>query len=99
MQHCRKYSLWLIIAPYLLNIRKLSYEEAFNLAKHWLNLCGSLKRLDFNSDRRIRENLNNALKVGYLPIGFEKLKIENKELHVLLSEKMHKDSKTSSEKI
>jgi Primase X len=69
----RKNALRLIIAPYLINIRKLSYEEAFNVAKDWLNLCGSIKRLDFNSERRIRENLNNAQNVGYLPIGFEKL--------------------------
>jgi hypothetical protein len=92
----RKNAVRLIIAPYLLNIRKLYYEEAFNIAKDWLNLCGSTKRLDFNSDRRIKENLNNALKVGYRPIGFEKLRIENRQLHTLLCEEMHKYSKTSS---
>jgi hypothetical protein len=68
------------------NVRKLSYEEAFIIIKDWLNLCCSIKRLDFSSDRRIRENLNNALTVGYRHIGFEKLRIENKELHTLLSE-------------
>jgi hypothetical protein len=88
-------ALWLIIAPYLLNVRKLSYEEAFIIAKDWLSLCSSIKRLDFNSDRRIKENLNNALKVGYRPIGFEKLRIGNKKLHTILRDEMHKRSKDS----
>ena len=35
----RKYALRLIVAPYLTNIKRLSYDEAFTVVKQWLDLC------------------------------------------------------------
>jgi hypothetical protein len=34
----------LILAPYLINIKKLPYTDAFNIIKDWLNKCDSLRR-------------------------------------------------------
>ena len=39
----RKTIVNLVLAPYLVNIRRLEFEKAFEIIKEWLELC-SLKR-------------------------------------------------------
>ncbi len=75
----RKYAIWRIIAPYLINVRKLSYYEAFNLIGDWLNKCHQLKRLDFNVIQKIKYDLKSVC--SYHPISFNYLKEENRELY------------------
>jgi hypothetical protein len=85
----RKYVVSLILAPYLINIKSLSYQEAFSIIKEWLlNKCNSVRKLDCSSDfnYRIRYALDNAIKKGYKPISFEKLK----ELNIGLYDKLHR---------
>ena len=77
----RKFVVWRILAPYLINIRKCSDDEAFNTIKDWLDRCSSLRRLEFNPNYIIKYNINTAKRNGYLPISLEKLKIENAHLH------------------
>jgi hypothetical protein len=77
----RKYVVWRILAPYLINNRKLSYDEAFIIIKVWLNKCNGTTPLDFNANNRIKDNLKAATKVGYLPIIFNILKEENRQLY------------------
>jgi hypothetical protein len=81
----RKYALWRILAPYLINIKRLPYDEAFKILSAWLEKCGKARPLDFNSKDRIKANLGAAQRIGYLPIGFEKLKKENKEVYTRLA--------------
>jgi hypothetical protein len=50
----RKFAIWRILAPYLVNIKKLSYEEAFDVIKDWLNKCSKITPLSFNANQRIR---------------------------------------------
>jgi hypothetical protein len=76
----RKYVVWRILSPYLINVKKLSYEECFNIIREWLVKCNQLERLNFNSHQKIREGINAATKKGYYPISLEKLKSESKEL-------------------
>jgi hypothetical protein len=63
----RKYIIWRILSPYLLNIRKL-------------DKCNELERLSFNSKTKIKDGLKGASK-GYYPISMEKLKEENRQLY------------------
>jgi hypothetical protein len=35
----RKYALWHILAPYLINVRKLSQEDATRIVRDWLDKC------------------------------------------------------------
>ncbi len=84
----RKYVVWRILAPYLMNIKKISYEEAFGAIMDWLKECANIARMDFNPNDRIKCNLRAALRVGYLPIGFSNLRDENRELYNLISSKM-----------
>jgi hypothetical protein len=79
----RKYIIWRILCPYLLNIKKLPKEESYSIIKDWLDKCDRLEKLNFNAKLKIKEGLKGASK-GYYPISLEKLKSENKELFDLL---------------
>ena len=81
----RKNATRRIVAPYLINIKKFSYDDAFNVTKQWLNKCDKMVPLDFNANPKIKYALMAATIVGYLPIGFSDLKAENEELHSLVS--------------
>ena len=76
----RKYILWRILSPYLLNIKKLPKEEAYSVMKEWLDKCDKLEKLTFNPKIKIKDGLRGAGK-GYFPISMEKLKEENKALY------------------
>jgi hypothetical protein len=75
----RKYCIWRILVPYLLNIRRLSEQETTDIIIDWLNRCKQLRRLDFNYKQKIKDGIEGA-KEGYLPISREKLKEENNRL-------------------
>lgn len=80
----RKYALRLIVVPYLTNIKRLSYDEAFTVVKQWLDLCNKKRSLDFNPDVKIKDSLKAAARIGYLPIAFRNFKEENPELYNLI---------------
>ena len=67
----RKYAVWRILAPYLVNVRKLSCEKGFNIIKEWLDKCNNLKKLDFNANSKISGDLNRAVKGGYFHISLD----------------------------
>jgi len=73
------------LAPYLMNIKRLSFEKVFAVIKDWLDKCSVKRQLDFGAERRVKDSLNAAIRVGYLPISIEYLKTGNKELHKILN--------------
>ncbi|HEY7569883.1 MAG TPA: DNA primase noncatalytic subunit PriX [Nitrososphaeraceae archaeon] len=79
----RKYAIWRILAPYLINVKRLSYEQAYSIIKQWLKQCSNLRRLDFHPDVRIREGLTGASR-GYPPVSYQKLRDENIMLYETL---------------
>jgi hypothetical protein len=76
----RKYCIWRILLPYLLNVKKLSKEEAYSIMNVWLDKCDKTQGLNFNAKAKIKDGLRGASK-GYLPISMEKLKEENRQLY------------------
>jgi hypothetical protein len=81
----RKYCIWRILAPYLMNVRRLSYEECFMIMKNWLDKCNQVERLNFNAKAKIKEGLYGAQKKSHFPIRIGKLKEENKELYGIVA--------------
>jgi hypothetical protein len=81
----RKNAVSLIIAPYLINIKKLSYGDALNIINNWLTKCGELRRLEYGSGYRVKYALESSTKNGYKPLKFESLKLKNKILYDILS--------------
>jgi hypothetical protein len=73
----RYYCVWRILAPYLINVRKLSSEEALDIIETWMTKCNSVKRLSF-SIRKVKDVLK---RVGaYYPIAWYNLEKDNKIL-------------------
>jgi Primase X len=85
----RKYIIWRILSPYLLNVKKLPKEESYSVIKEWLDRCNELERLNFNAKIKIKEGLRGASK-GYLPISIDKLKEENNALYDIVTKRMGK---------
>jgi hypothetical protein len=42
----RKNAVNLILAPYLINVKNLSYDAALNIINSWLSKCGELRQLE-----------------------------------------------------
>jgi len=84
----RKYALWRIVAPYLINVRRLSPEDAMSIIREWLDKCDKLRPLVGVNDI-IKPNLSAAARVRYLPIGFSDLKTENRQLANIISHQMN----------
>ena len=72
---CRKRALWLILAPYAINVKKMSSENAFIWIKEWADKCDQAYRFEpgFNIDQKIDYYIEVAEGNGHLPISFDKL--------------------------
>jgi hypothetical protein len=86
----RKYIIWRILSPYLLNVKKLPKEEAYSIMKEWLDKCNKLEKLNFNPKIKIKDGLKGASK-GHFPISMEKLKEENRQIYDLVLNRMRHD--------
>ncbi len=82
----RKHSISLILAPYLINIRKNNIDHAYKIIESWLDTCKSLRNLDSDFKYRIRRALFDAKKKQIPPMKFETLKIKNNRLYKILNE-------------
>lgn len=82
----RKYCLWKLLCPYLVNIKKLQYDESFKRLKIWLEKCNDLRRLNFNPNTEIKAKLRCVK--DYNPISIKTLIEDNKDLYFKLRQKL-----------
>ena len=80
----RKNAINLILAPYLVNIKKLSYQESFNILIEWLKRCDSIRKLDFNPISLAKYALHIATQKKIPPMKLETLKNRNSEIYQIL---------------
>ncbi len=80
----RRYCLYHILVPYLVNIRKLNNKESFDILNMWLEKCNNLSKLPFNVESEIKTRLNGVK--DYRPLAIYKLRNENPELYHLLNQ-------------
>lgn len=81
----RKYILWKILCPYLVNVKKSEYQESFKILKTWLEKCKKLRKLDFNCDTEIKVKLRNVK--HYSPISIKTLMEDNRNLYLRLKQR------------
>ena len=81
----RKHALDLIIAPYLIVVRRLSSEQALRIIEVWLDKCNKVRRLDFDPRYKIKTALKNVSKSNIPPMKLETLKQRNSELHKIIA--------------
>jgi hypothetical protein len=80
----RKNATNLILAPYFINIEKLSYQESFNILIEWLKRCDSIRKLDFNPMYLAKSALNIASQKNIPPMKRITLMDRNLELYNIL---------------
>lgn len=78
----RRYCLYRILIPYLVNVRKLNDEECFDVLKKWLEKCNNLSIIPFNIESEIKIRLNGVK--DYEPLSLCKLRNENSDLYNLI---------------
>jgi hypothetical protein len=76
----RKMTINLILSPYLIVIKKISYEEAYTKIKKWVDECNKKRRLDFNENCLIKNALILSLNKKIPPIKFKTIKERNYKL-------------------
>ena len=81
----RKNGVSLILAPYLINIRRLPYEDALNVINNWLMECAKLTRLDNDLSYIVKYALKSSIKSGRKPLKFDTLKLKNAALYDVLN--------------
>jgi Primase X len=62
----RKYCIWRILAPYLVNVKKLTDKEASHIIREWLKKCHLVKSISFDETSRIRYDIQSVRKKGVL---------------------------------
>jgi hypothetical protein len=98
----RKYCVWRILSPYLINTQHLPFEIAYNKICQWLDRCNSLHPLNFQPESRVTPWLESVTRNGYYPISFDNpgkepktLKTEKPDLYELVKLKMLEDAEKS----
>jgi hypothetical protein len=56
----RKATIHLVLAPYLINVRKCDYSTAHGIIADWLDKCTRIRSLDFNARNKISYALKHA---------------------------------------
>lgn len=85
IQDFRKCSVNLILSPYLINVRKISYLDAFRILIEWLSKCNQERKLDFVPNNLIKSSLDTAIRKGIHPMRLETLKEKNIEIYQKIS--------------
>jgi hypothetical protein len=81
----RKMIIWLVLSRYLINMRGMSYDQAFQIIKEWARKCNQEKLLYPSSfDSIIRDRLWQAAKDKKYSISLSRIRRENIELYNLL---------------
>ena len=82
----RKLIVGLILAPYFVVIKKLSYEESYKIIYEWLQKCNSVsgRILDFDPKYLINNNIKTSMKKLIPPISIYKLETNYRNLYLLL---------------
>ena len=90
-EDCRKIILSLILAPYLINVKKLPFQQCYQIINEWLDKCNSLEKLNYvgSFNSRISYSLKNAQYKQIGPMSQHKIKTDSnyRKLYILLNRK------------
>jgi len=92
----RKLIVGLILAPYLVVIRKLSYDESYKIIYEWLQKCDSVQKLDFDPKYLINNNIQTSMKKLIPPISRYKLEMNYRNLYISLLQDHHNNTNNNT---
>jgi hypothetical protein len=64
---CRKRVIWLILSRYVISIRKMTHQGAFNWIKDWVDRCNAIATVTGITDKYINYYIALAIESGYFP--------------------------------
>ncbi len=88
IQDGRHRTLWHIVAPYLINVKGLSFDEAFAIAREYFLRCGQVKPLSPSESsfmRQIKYYLRVAERDGYGPWRLTTIQAKDPELYRIVT--------------
>lgn len=74
IEDCRQQTIDLVLAPYLVNIKKYEYELAYNTIVQWLDKCSQKSSLKFNIRYEVRYALNRAKREAMRPMKLDTMR-------------------------
>jgi hypothetical protein len=83
----RQLVMGIIFSPYLMNIRQLSHDHAYQLIMEWFDKCNSLRPLQGNYKNIVKYHLKYVQRRGYRPLSLYNLKRRNEHLYNLVAER------------
>ena len=89
----------MVLAPYLIHIKKLSNEESFSIINEWLQKCNSIRKIDFDIKDRVNAAIKNTNKKQILPMKYNTLKNNYQYLYSLIQNNKGEDFMISSSSI
>lgn len=81
----RKNIVSLVLAPYLINIKRVMTEEAYTIIMTWLEKCERLRKLDSSFKYLVKYALKRSQILGYKPLRLENFKLRNKQLYDMVT--------------
>ncbi|KAA2279062.1 DNA primase noncatalytic subunit PriX [Candidatus Nitrosocosmicus sp. SS] len=83
LEDYRKYCIFHILVPYLVNVRGLSPEKVSQVVVAWLSKCNTIKPLGFDPSAAAKNQIKYVR--HYKPMSLVKLQTENRDLYQLLT--------------
>lgn len=77
IQDHRKFTIELVLAPYLINVRNLLFDQTFSIIHDWIAKCDNLRRLELsinNFEYRIKLAINKSVRKHIPPISTETIR-------------------------
>ncbi len=85
----RKYCIFHILVPYLVNVKQLSSDEVSLIIVEWLSKSNIMMPLDFDPTTEIKNRIKYVR--DFKPMSLTKLQTENKDLYRLLTNKTNSE--------
>ena len=86
--------IWLVLAPYLVNVKKVEDEEAIEKIRAFVAVAGETSALK----RFVEYNVRRARRNGLLPPTFSTLKTEHPDIYALLPKEVVAEESTAKPK-
>ena len=91
IEDCRKITIGLILAPYLVSIKRFDYNKTYKIIREWLDKCDSVRKLDDsrNFNQRIKDAIKTSMDKHIPPMSVNKIKTDSSynKLYTILRNK------------
>jgi non-catalytic primase subunit PriX-like protein len=77
----RKITIDLVLAPYLINVKKCDYDIAYDTISKWLDKCAKKRSLTFNVRYKVNHALNHAKDECMYPMKLDTIRSKYREMY------------------